>query len=223
MGSSIRDCLFGFLGRTKSTQDTPENAVTEGGDFARFQSVDPFPDVAPALLNSADIHDYALVTHMIAPFRKERLKPASYRMALLGDYVYWDETGKKVSGCLLDKQSFKLPKNSIAFVSLDTEFRLPKYIAARFNLKVLHAHRGILLGTGPLVDPGFTGALMIPLHNFTATDYELRAGDTLIEVEFTKLSPNRAWIGEPFGGVRQGLYRDFVPDVSTPGGVDPVY
>ena len=36
--------------------------------FIKFKSVDPFPDIPPALLNSADIHSYVKTTGMIFPF-----------------------------------------------------------------------------------------------------------------------------------------------------------
>lgn len=100
--------------------------------------------------------------------------------------------------------------NSIAFVYLETRFRLPDYIAVRFNLKITHVHAGLLLGTGPLVDPGFDGRLLIPLHNLTAEDYTLRGGEGLIWLEFTKLSPNLRWQKDfvrPQGA--SGVYRTF--------------
>ena len=43
-----------------------------------------------------------------------------------------------------------------------------------------------MLGTGPLVDPGFWGKLCIPLHNLTNEDYEIPLSDGLIWIEFTK-------------------------------------
>ncbi len=49
-------------------------------------------------------------------------------------------------------------------------------------------HRGLLVGTGPLVDPGFRGKLLIPLHNLTLDAYEIRGDEGLIWVEFTKTS-----------------------------------
>ncbi len=58
----------------------------------------------------------------------------------------------------------------------------------RFNLKVKHVYKGLLLGTGPIVDPGFKGKLHIPLHNLTSNDYEFKYKEELIQVEFTKLS-----------------------------------
>ena len=65
---------------------------------------------------------------------------------------------------------------------------LPEYIAVRFNLHIRHVHKGILLGTGPLVDPGFFGNLLIPLHNLTDNNYKLIGGEGFIWVEFTKVS-----------------------------------
>ena len=79
-----------------------------------------------------------------------------------------------------------LPANSITFVQVEPHFRLPNYIAVRFNLRITHVHRGLLLGTGPLVDPGFHGRLLVPLHNLTAYEYYLDTTKALIWVEFTK-------------------------------------
>jgi hypothetical protein len=83
-----------------------------------------------------------------------------------------------------------LPANPITFVQVEPEFRLPNYIALRFNLRITHVHRGLLLGTGPLVDPGFRGKLLIPMHNLTASDYELATKEALIWIEFTKTTYN---------------------------------
>jgi hypothetical protein len=45
-----------------------------------------------------------------------------------------------------------------------------------------------LLGTGPLVDPGFHGKLLVPLHNLTSDEYTIRGDEGLIWMEFTKTS-----------------------------------
>jgi len=71
-------------------------------------------------------------------------------------------------------------------------------------------HRGILLGTGPLVDPGFEGNLLIPLHNLTTNDYEFEGGEGLIWMEFTKLSSNRMWDKSSVRAQqRSGVYKPF--------------
>jgi deoxycytidine triphosphate deaminase len=162
--------------------------------YRQWRERDPFPDIAPALLTSADVIDYVAATGMIHPFREhsengeQKLKPASYEVDLLGLTTYWDDNGRKIERVIKRGESFALHRNSIMFVQVEPYFRLPQYIALRFNLKIQHVYRGLLLGTGPLVDPGFEGPLFIPLHNLTDTDYEFRGGEGLIWMEFTKLS-----------------------------------
>jgi deoxycytidine triphosphate deaminase len=170
--------------------------------FEQFEHHDPLPDVPPALLNAGDIFDYARITGMIWPFEsgeerlKQKLKSASYEIDFLGDIYSADEDGNQKTIEIRRHTPFILPKNSIAFVFLATQLRLPDYIALRFNLKITHVHRGLLLGTGPLIDPGFSGRLLIPLHNLTSKDYILIGGEGLIWVEFTKLSPHSHWNGD---------------------------
>ncbi|GKS70418.1 hypothetical protein W03_24220 [Nitrosomonas sp. PY1] len=176
--------------------------------FLKFSSTDPFPvEIPPALLNSGDIEDYARITSMIFPFDKNKLKSASYEIDFLGDVYYVnEETGKVEKETLAKGEPFTLRKNVIVFIFTKTKFFLPDYIAIRFNLKITHVHRGLLLGTGPLVDPGFAGQLLIPLHNLTSEDYILHGGDGLIWVEFTKLSPHIKWNSSARSGAE---YRSF--------------
>ena len=47
-------------------------------------------------------------------------------------------------------------------------------------------HRGLLLGTGPIVDPGFQSRILIPIHNFSNQPVRISYGDRFISVEFTK-------------------------------------
>jgi len=161
--------------------------------YERFGSNDPFPGIEPALLNTTDVADYVAATGMIFPFNYSPavLKTATYEVAILGPYTYWDENLERVEDSLDRDALFTIPPNTIAFVSLESRFRIPEYLAVRFNLHIAHIHRGLLLGTGPLVDPGFEGHLAVPLHNLTLNPYTIRGGDGLIWLEVTKLSPRR--------------------------------
>lgn len=170
--------------------------------FKSYEHFDPFPWIPPALLNSADIYKYVRTTGMIFPFeedfKKNKLKSASYEIDFLGEVYYWKDTNKEnyLNIEIKKDDPFIIPRNSIVFVSPQTTFRLPDYIALRFNLRIKHVHRGLLLGTGPLVDPGFEGRLFIPLHNLTSEDYTIIGGEGLIWVEFTKLSPHDHWVND---------------------------
>ena len=156
--------------------------------------MDPLLHIESALLNSADVFDYVCKTGMLYPFHVKDLKGASYEVRIGGRVIWWDDERKKQAKELKQEgDSFELKPNSIAFVTLEPYFRIPDYLALRFNLKILHIYKGLLLGTGPLVDPGFQGRLSIPLHNLTTNTYVFKYNDPLIQVEFTKLSRNLEW------------------------------
>ncbi|MCL1853227.1 MAG: hypothetical protein FWF88_09400 [Peptococcaceae bacterium] len=174
----------------------PGNTEEAARRFAEYKDKDPYPNIQPALLNSGDIFKYVNATGMIYPFyvNTELFSGASYEARINGEVIYWDKHNNEVRKDLSQPGSFfELESNSIAFVTLEPEFRIPSYMALRFNLKIRHIYKGLLLGTGPLVDPGFEGRLSIPLHNLTNNKYTFSHNDSLIQIEFTKLSPNERW------------------------------
>ncbi len=166
--------------------------------FDEYSFKDPYPEILPSLLNPIDIEKYIHKTGMISPFIKKNLKTVTYRVPLYGDIHYWENNERKIKELNENIDDvFELKPNAIIYIHISTTFRVPYYIAFRFNLKIDLVHKGLLLGTGPVVDPGFQGRIMIPIHNLTANKYTLRAGDGLIWVEFTKLSPYEDNVKEP--------------------------
>ena len=185
--------------------------------FAGTRGCDPFPDIKPALLNTADLVDYVAATGMLHPFNVDPnnpsvlLKPASCGIPLVGTALWWDPTDGSPELKQRDVkrgEKLSLKRNSIVYVTLEPTLRLPDYIAARFNLTIRDIYRGVLVGTGPLVDPGFTGRLSLPLHNLTFNDYELTGGEPIVWMEFTKLSENHRWAGGT-PQTRHGEYVEF--------------
>ena len=167
-----------------------ERGKTVAENFYKTGQRDPLQYVKPALLSADEIVEYVKMTGAISPFyyrgKHSRLKKASYE-GRIGEKAYrYDENGKLIEMILNDE--LILQANSIVFVESDLDFRLPDFIALRFNLQIRHVHRGLLLGTGPLVDPGFWGKLCIPLHNLTNEDYFIPKEEGLIWVELTKTS-----------------------------------
>lgn len=174
------------------------------------------------MLNAADLFDYIVTTGMLHPFRvdpmrlDETLKPASCGIRIGGPCVYWTYEGppdgrepKLVEREVGENDVLTLPPNSIVYATLAPRFRLPDYIAARFNLSIGYVYHGLLVGTGPLVDPGFDGPLQIPLHNLTSTPCEIPTSDAVLWMEFTKLSPNERWTKDPDPQEQRGLYVPF--------------
>ncbi len=159
--------------------------------FGVYEFIDPFPTVESALLTGEDIHRYVAATGLIYPFHTsgDRLKGASYEMGIGGLCTFWDGLGNQRFQEVREGDDFRLVANTIAFVTLESLMQVPSYLAIRFNLRIKHIYRGLLLGTGPLVDPGFVGHLALPLHNLTTNDYTFKGGEGLIWLEVTKLAP----------------------------------
>ena len=180
----------------------------------QWYSVDPlYGEIQPALLNSVDIRKYVDSGCLVEgeDFEDGQLKTASYEMKFLGEVYDWigtmDGKLRRRRRVIEDGCSIELPRNSISYLWIKEKLLLPEYIAARFNLHIRHVHKGLLLGTGPLVDPGFFGRLLVPLHNLTDNDYLIEGGDGIIWVEFTKVSENKFWRTD--GVKRPGNLKEF--------------
>lgn len=158
-----------------------------------FKDKDPFPNIPSALLNSNDILRYIMTTGMVDPFDPEHLGDATYTCTFSGEYLRYDSKNKLENKKLSDNEELIIKPNSITYLQINEVFRVPQYMVLRFNLKVKHVYKGLLLGTGPIVDPQFVGHLNIPLHNLTTNEYVIKKGAKLIDVEFTKLSIKNEW------------------------------
>lgn len=156
---------------------------------------DPYPRIACALLHSGDLRAYAehgaTSDQLFQPFDPSKLKPASYEISACGTAYWWSEAAGEEPHTkeLSENDTLVIPENGIVFIRPRVKFNVPPYLALRFNLHIRLVHRGLLLGTGPLVDPGFEGHLLIPVHNLTDRPFVLRAADGFIWIEVTKLSP----------------------------------
>jgi deoxycytidine triphosphate deaminase len=190
----------------------PQSETEAKAQYERTAFYDPFPEILPALLNSSDIYNYVSATGMVYPFEKNNLKSASYAIRIGDQAIYWDGIGALNQIHLEPNQPFRVPDNSIVFIKSKEYFRLPRYLAMRFDLKIMNVHRGILLGTGPVVDPGFEGHLLIPLHNLTTNVYSFLGDETFVWVEFTEISPNHRWDPSRFIlHANRGLHDEYKP------------
>jgi len=116
-------------------------------------------------------------------YDESKLRPAAFTLTV-GD-VYYDSNGERKQ---LSEQSpsFEMPPNSIVFVSIAESLDLPFYIVARFNLRVEWVYKGILLGTGPQVEPGFRGKLSCPLYNLTNHPHLIARKEPFATIDFER-------------------------------------
>lgn len=185
----------------------------------RAFSSDPYPSIPPALLNSADVEAYARHPNVLlfSDFDRSKLKSASYEIQAAGDVYFWRQSDSNLGWSqeivsLRGAEEFVICPNQLVYVYPDVLFNIPEYLALRFNLQISLVHQGLLLGTGPLVDPGFSGRLLIPVYNFTNREVSISPHDGLIWVEVTKLSPwvenqtePHAYAYVPFPIAKKGL------------------
>lgn len=144
--------------------------------------VDPDENLKGVLLSDA-IAFYIEKANLIENHDPACIKAASYALRL-GALYYQD--GK--FGKLKEGETLVLKSNSLTFVSMLEIVNIPLYMIARFNLKIDLIYQGILLGTGPQVDPGFRGNLSCPLHNISNNPVEISYGERFATIDFIKTS-----------------------------------
>lgn len=159
-----------------------------GGPLTSGYWVDPLPGWQ-GMLSSDQIAFYnEQVGGMIDPWDSDRLKAASYELTLGATCL----VDGRVRHLTPEDPWLEIPYNSIVFVSMEQQLRLPHYIAARFDLAIEFIYQGILLGTGPQVDPGFQGVLSCPLHNISSDAVHIRLGHPFAKMDFAKTSGLRS-------------------------------
>lgn len=159
---------------------------------------DSCPEIPSGMLSSPHIRLCVEKYKIFSQFKESCLSSATYHMRLGGKILTWEggekrayDLGEEVDLNKNIEKEVKLKPNSLTFVTTIEKFNLPKDIIARFNLKSGWVHKGLLLGTGPIVDPELQANLLIPLHNFSNNEVIIPYGEKLISVEFTKtLNPS---------------------------------
>jgi len=139
------------------------------------------------ILLSDEITHYAEKHKMIIPFRKENLKPAGYKLTLGEEYAIGGEikTLKDEPG----KNILSIPPFQVVIISTKETINLPRFILARWNLRVKKVYDG-LLWTGALqVDPGWCGRLHCPLYNLSNETVTLRLHEPVVLMDFEKTTP----------------------------------
>ena len=180
---------------TNSSEVIGSSLSSGGFNRERWKFVDPNQQPArKGLLLSNEIERFCDQHLLISEeYEKKQLRPAAYTLRIGADFV--DSKGKQ--GKLTRKHpSFYLEPNSIAYVSTLEELDLPYYVAARFNLRVKWVYKGVLLGTGPQVEPGYRGALSCPLYNLTQRAIKVTLKEDFATIDFERTSdfcPGMDW------------------------------
>ena len=175
-----RDCTMPSLSEKRHTQAEYLRSI-------RPSEVDPH-DTSHGVLLSDEIVFYVNQCSLIAPFNSENLKPAGYELTI-GDEYFINGAFLELETDNNDKNKIVIPPFEVAILKTTEVLRLPRYMIARWNIRVRHAYSGVLWLGGPQVDPGYVGHLFCPIYNLSDKEVTLRAGEPLALIDFTKTTP----------------------------------
>jgi deoxycytidine triphosphate deaminase len=153
----------------------------------RPSETDPHRTSTGVLL-SDEIIFYADNHGLITPFDRENLKPAAYELTI-GDEYFSAGSFFELDANDPDKQAIHIPPFDVAVIKTAEVICMPRYMIARWNIRVKHAYSGLLWVGGPQVDAGYVGHLFCPIYNLSDKPVTLRVGDQIAVIDFVKTTP----------------------------------
>ena len=121
---------------------------------------------------------------LVDPFDEGQIQPASYDLRVGAQAVTTSSDGVID---LAAKKYVVLKPGDFAIVISHEVIRLGPQYVARFGLRSSLARKGLIATTGPQIDPGFHGRLIIGITNLTPQDISITHLDKFLTVEFHRL------------------------------------
>ena len=114
----------------------------------------------------------------------ECLDAASYKLRL-GDEAHVGGEWVPVS---TDKP-LVIPPHQVAVIKTHEEVNLPRFLIARWNLRVKWVYEGLLWTGGPQVDPGWQGHLYCPIYNLAERHIIIPHNERVFTMDFVLTTP----------------------------------
>ena len=120
----------------------------------------------------------------ISPFEVKQIQPASYDLRVGEQGI---TTSSKVLVNIRESGYLLVQPGDFAVINLFESIKLNAQHTGRFGLRSKYARKGLLATTGPQVDPGYHGRLIIGLTNLSPTPISLPFKDEFVSIEFHRL------------------------------------
>ncbi len=146
---------------------------------------------------------------VIDPFESNQVQGATYdfRVGKQGATT----SSKKIIN--IEKEGYLLLKpGDFAIVVVLEKLRLSPQYVGRFGLRSKYARKGLIATTGPQIDPGYDGRLILGLTNLTPKAVSLPYKDDLVSVEFHRLEKPST---KPYSGPYQEKYELGPEDIES--------
>ena len=155
---------------------------------------DPWPNEWPgAVLPAEAIEAYSDEKRipeprpLIKPFNRNLLRAARYELRL-GDEVHLGGAPRRLNE---DSPFLILKPHQVAVVKTHEFLRIPRFLIARWNLRVRMVYEGLLWVGGPQVDPGWAGHLYCPIYNLAERDIYLEYKQPIFTMDFVRVYPTQ--------------------------------
>jgi deoxycytidine triphosphate deaminase len=139
------------------------------------------------VLTSDEITYFATQHGMIDPFDAQRLKPAGYELALGSNYAKGGKRGQLLSEPGRDE--LEIPPFEVVIISTKETINLPRFLIARWNLRVEWVYQGLLWSGALQVDPGWDANLFCPIYNLSNEAVTLKLNQPIVLMDFVKTTP----------------------------------
>jgi len=130
-------------------------------------------------------------------FDSKCLQPASYDMRL-GEEAITSSHREKLNPA--QKGLLIIPAGDFALVTTHERVELSAKVAGHIGLRSHYSKRGLIVLSGPQIDPGFKGVLVLGLSNLSPRDVTIPYKERFCTVEFHALSEAAS---EPYRGEYQ--------------------
>jgi dCTP deaminase len=137
---------------------------------------------------------------LIHPYDEVQVQAATYDFRV-GEQGATTSTKKIVN--IREAGYILLQPGDFGVITVLEEIRLGPQYAARFGLRSKYARKGLIATTGPQIDPGFHGKLIIGVTNLTPKPVSLAYKDDLVSVEFHRLEEPST---KPYCGAYQNKF-----------------
>lgn len=128
----------------------------------------------------------------------ERIEPASYDVRV-GNSAFASSSKERVN--LKEKGLLIIEPGEFAVLESRERIELNHRTAAQIGLRSEYARRGLLMLSGPQIDPGFVGILVVRVVNLAPKPIALPHEAPFLTLQFFRLAHD---VEKPYSGPQQG-------------------
>lgn len=143
-------------------------------------------------LNYSEIHARVCdhTNLFLTDYEISNIQSTNYDLRL-GKQCYIGSTKKKKSGIvsLKEGQAVVIPSNGIFFFETKETISMPADLTAKLSLRMSLVSKGLFMPVQGPIAPGFKNHLYGMLYNLSDSDIVLREGDSIVSIEFHKITP----------------------------------